>query len=97
MNQRTGISQARGNYRVGSEQPMRVAVRNAANRKDVVLMSTATLLDFATLTKTVYLQLENIKIIISAQEVSKNYKINTCIWYSYWKITHTNALVYCCL
>ena len=72
---------------------------NAASRKDVALMSTATLLDYATLTKTVYQhqQLQNIKIIISAQEVSKNYRINTCIWYSYWKIPHTNALVYCCL
>jgi len=44
-------------------------VRNATSRKDVALMSTATLLDYATLTKTVYLQRENTKIIISAQEV----------------------------
>ena len=72
-------------------------MRNAASRKDVALMSTATLLDYATLTKTVYLQMENTKIIISAQEVSKNYKINTCIWYSHRIIPHTNALVYCCL
>jgi len=43
-------------------------VRNATSRKDVALMSTATLLDYATLTKTVYLHKENMKIFISAQE-----------------------------
>ena len=45
---------------------------NAATRQDVVLMSTATPLGFATSTKTVNLQLENTKIIFFAQKVRKN-------------------------
>ena len=49
-------------------------MRNATSRKDVALMSTATLLDYATLTKTVYQHKENMKIFISAQEVCKNFK-----------------------
>ena len=48
-------------------------MRNAANMKDVALMSTASLPDFATLTRTVHLHMENMKIIISAQKVGKIY------------------------
>ena len=48
---------------------------NAATRQDVVLMSTATPLGFATSTKTVNLQLENTKIIFFAQKVRKNCNI----------------------
>jgi len=44
---------------------------NAATRQDVVLMSTATPLGFATSTKTVNLQLENTKIIFFAQKAAQ--------------------------
>ena len=45
---------------------------NAATRQIVVLLSTASPLDFAISTKTVNLHLENTKIIIFAEKVSKN-------------------------
>ena len=71
-------------------------MRNAANRKNVALMSIATPLDYATLTKTVHLQLQNTEIIISAHKVSKIHK-KIHAYSTLKRITlHTNALVYCC-
>ena len=54
---------------------------NAATRQIVVLMSTASPLDFAISTKTVNLHLENTKIIISAEKVSKD-----CTLYKYKQV-----------